>query len=142
MICLPIEGVRHLSMLRAILAMLIALSLAVAPITSAWAAVEMSAIVDGPATAGVSADDSMSDCMKAMQSKGQGQAQKNDCPCCDTKSKCHDMTMCPIKCGMQFIGIVMPAIEQAVSTGGQFRRADPQEPPDWSLQPPAPPPRT
>lgn len=138
-ICLPLKEPQTLSFLRPILAMLIALSLAVAPITSAWAAMQMRTTVDGPVTASAGSDDVMSDCMKAMQAKGQEQNQ--DCPCCDTKSKCPDMTACLMKCGTQVIGIVMPVIQLAALTGRHFRPSDPQEPPDWSLRPPAPPPR-
>lgn len=128
----------HLTLhrLRAILAILIALSLGLSPVASAWAGV--------PATSAMSMaseDGSVMDCAKMGMASEKG-GTDFDCPCCDTKSKCPDMTACLMKCSTQVIGIVMPAAKLAAIIGRHDRPADPQEPPDWSMRPPAPPPRT
>lgn len=137
MICLRLKEPLTLSLMRPILAMLIALSLAFAPVATAWAA----APAKGAAGMTMDGDDGAAvDCAKmgmAVTKSGGG----SDCPCCDTKSKCPDMTTCLVKCGTQVIGVVVPAVKLAALTGRHVRPSDPQEPPDWSLRPPAPPPR-
>ena len=129
----------HLTLhrLRTILAILIALSLAVAPLASAWAG----APTTGATSVNMASEDgAVMDCAK-MGMAAEKSGTDFDCPCCDTKSKCADMTACLMKCSTQVIGIVMPAVRLAAIIGHHDRPADPQEPPDWSMRPPAPPPR-
>jgi hypothetical protein len=129
--------------LRSIVAILVALSLSLAPISSAWAAKQMLASMDLMKSAGtVVADDSMSDCMKAMQARKPDNAQH--CPCCDTASKtsCPDDGACLAKCSVHVIAVLTPAVAGPWATGGHDSPAVPQKPPDWLSSPPAPPPRT
>lgn len=138
MICLPLKGCLTLSLVRSILAMLIALALAAAPLASAWAVMPAKSMAS-EGTAG--AHGAVMDCAKMGMAVATGDTDF-DCPCCDTKSKCPDMAACLIKCSVQVIGIMMPAIKLAAVDGRPLRPSELQEPPDWSLRPPAPPPRT
>ena len=102
----------------------------------------MRASMDGTAAAAsTTSDDAMSDCMKAMQA--QGQTQQQNCPCCDTPSKgtCPDMGACLAKCGVHVIAVLTPAAASRLPIVRHTRPGDLLEPPDWSLSPPAPPPR-
>ena len=136
------KGPIALHRLRTIFAILIALSVTFAPIISASAAMQMRASMDGAAAL---ADEAMSDCMKAMQVKGQdhGRVQDQNCPCCDTpaKSMCPDVGACLAKCSVHVIAVLAPAAEIRLPTIRHSWPADPQESPDWSFAPPAPPPR-
>jgi hypothetical protein len=136
---------RTLYRLRAILAILIAFALMLAPLNAAWAVVQMRAASGEVATAAPSADTAMSDCMKAMQAQGQAQDEPQDqnCPCCDTplKSNCPDMGSCLAKCSVQVIAAFAPDTDRPLPLYGHNWPADPQKPPDWAFAPPAPPPR-
>jgi hypothetical protein len=136
-----LKGAGTLHRLRATLAILIALSLTLAPITSAWAAAQMRASMDAVASVSTASDDAMSDCMKAMQA--QGQEKDQDCPCCDTPSKapCSDVGACLAKCSFHVIAILVPAAENRPTVVQHSYPTAQQKPPDWSLSPPAPPPR-
>jgi hypothetical protein len=131
------EGSLLLSRLRTVLAILIALSLTITPMASAWAAVRTPVGAAVTAHADM-APAEMSDCHKAMQP-----AKTKDCTCCDTPSKapCPDSGACLIKCGMHVLAVLVPSSESRLIVVRHDLPADPEKPPDWSLSPPAPPPR-
>lgn len=137
MIVQHLKGSIALHRLRCILAILIAFSLTLAPIASAWADMQMRARI----AATVLSEDSMSDCMKAMQL--QPQAQNQNCPCCEapSKSMCPDGGACLAKCSVHVFAVLAPAAESHPPALRHDWPADPQEPPDWAFVPPAPPPR-
>ena len=123
-------NVRHI---RILLALLIALSLVTGSVASAWAAAKIAAPVSSDGGSDASA---MEDCQKAAM--GQVAA---DCACCDTTSKCTDAAVCFKKCGSHVVGYLIALGRMAESLTRHDRRGDPPEPPDWSIAPPAPPPR-
>lgn len=135
------KGTRALHRLRAIFAILIAVSLTLAPATSAWAAAQMRTSMGVDAAVNASTDEAMSDCMKAMQA--QAQAVDQNCPCCDTPSKaaCPDMGACLAKCSFHIIAILASVAEDLVGVFEHDQPTNPHKPPDWALAPPAPPPR-
>lgn len=142
MIDQPVKGTLALRRLRTIIAILIALSLTFAPLTSASAAMQMRASIDGAAAmASALPDEATIDCMKAMSAKGQ--AQDQNCPCCDTlsKSMCPDVGGCLAKCSIHVIAIFSRAADTNLPAIRHNRPADLQEPPDWTFAPPARPPR-
>jgi hypothetical protein len=106
-------------MYRLLLASLIAVAVALAPVGSALAA--SSALAEPP----------MQDCHGKMSSKEHS--------CCDTMAKCPDQ--CGIKC-CKLMGIVvaLPAIDPL--TVCPPAAGCPQKPPDWRLRPRPPPPRS
>ena len=132
---------QSLALRRSMLVCWIALSVAVAPIASAWAS--MHGVAGSSHTVGAphvmdSADATadmadMADCHKAMKSS-------SDCPCCDAKAKCPAGAPCMVKCCKvlgTFIGmtrLVRLAIEHD-------RPGEPEQPPEWASKPPSPPPR-
>lgn len=132
--------------------MLIALSLAISPMASAWAAAPGNTKTYGQGMGGVkhigadhaamsdTLDTEMSDCMKAMQGDG-ADTSKSDCKCCDTKSKCPDTANCMTKC-CKVIGAFKPAGKLMMLTAMVYRQAEPAKPPEWLRTPPAPPPRS
>jgi hypothetical protein len=126
-----------LSRLRAILAILIAVSLTLTPVASAWAAGQMPGRTATSAHADMAAAE-MSDCHKAAKP-----AVPKNCPCCDapSKSPCPDAGMCLVKCGMHVLAVLAPSSEGQVIVVRHNLPADPEKPPDWWLSPPAPPPR-
>jgi hypothetical protein len=131
--------------LRTILAILIAMALSLAPVTSAWASASMHANARETVLAVAPPEDAMSDCMKAMQSmidSTHGVAEK-DCPCCDTSSKaaCPEMMACLAKCGITAIAALSSGLATLRLVIRHDRPADPQKPPDWLHRPPAPPPK-
>jgi hypothetical protein len=107
-----------MSFYRTVLAALLALAVAVAPVGSALAA-------------GHAADKpTMDDC--------HGQAPDNHA-CCDTKA------MCPDACGATCCKLMGMIVELPVMDAAAFvslEVADPLKPPDWQLRPRLPPPRT
>ena len=103
---------------RTILAGLIALAVALAPVASALAAGHVLAM---PA---------MADC--------NGQA-TDDPGCCDSQAKCPET--CGITC-CKLIGMISPLPVFDEPGAESERVADPQKPPDWQLRPRPPPPRT
>ena len=124
-----IVEVAKLFLLRAILALLITLSLATAPIGAAMA--QGQARHEMPAMAG-----DMDDCAKMMGQTGS----KSDCPCCDTKSACPP-ELCLTKCFKVFRATLAPdAVPVMVSIA--LRPGEPARPPDWCYGPQPPPPRT
>ena len=123
----------------------IALSVAVAPIASAWASVDVGQGVSGhkagghnkgasqpPAAAGDMAD--MADCHKAMKTSV-------DCPCCDTKAKCPSDAACMTKC-CKVIGEALRPARLTMHPLAHGRPGEPEKPPEWVSKPPSPPPRT
>lgn len=132
--------------------MLIALSLVISPMASAWAAAPGNAETHGQGTGGVKhlgaghaamsdmAGTEMSDCMKAMGGDG-ADTSKSDCTCCDTQNKCPDTANCMTKC-CKVIGALKPAGKMIPLSTVAYRQAEPAKPPEWLRTPPAPPPRT
>ncbi len=133
-----------MNIVRTILAVLIAVSLALAPGLSAVAAAHENAATTVPASAdaGANASTELSDCMKAMAGDAAtGDATKGGCTCCDTKSKCPDQATCMSKC-CKVLAVVKPAGKRIALTTIQYRHAEPAKPPEWLSTPPAPPPRS
>ena len=136
------RGTVTLQRLRIILAILIALSLTFAPITSAWAAMQTRASLDSTAVLATPVDvEAMSDCMKAMQA--QQPAKGFDCPCCDspTKAPCLDGGVCLAKCSVNVFAAFTLSADYSRPIIRHDRPGDPHIPPDWATSPPAPPPR-
>ena len=135
----------NLPLRRVTLVCWIALSVAVAPITSAWASMHVGQGVSGqesigheqsarqPTTAADAAAD-MADCHKAMKTSG-------DCPCCDTKAKCPADAACMTKC-CKVLGTFTGMTRLARHTKVHDRPGEPEMPPEWLSKPPSPPPRT
>ena len=119
------------------LALLIALSLVVAPLASARAHLHMAAQDQASSIADDAMAD-MSDCAKMMAGD-----QTSKCPCCDapTKAPCPDGGACLVKCGMQVLGMLAPSAEIFRFAFVHDRPGEAAKPPDRSLRPPAPPPR-
>ena len=127
---------------RIILAVFIAISLVVTPLTSALAAMHGTGMPGMTTSADANMD--MFDCMKAMagaQDKAPTDTSKGDCTCCDTKHKCPDAANCMTKC-CKIIGALRPAarIEQLVFV--LYQLPAPERPPDWISAPPFTPPRS
>ena len=121
----------------------IALSVAVAPMASAWASMHAVSVSVGhaesisPATgASDAASDmaDMADCHKAMKTSG-------DCPCCDSKAKCPPDAACMTKC-CKVLGAALVTARLTVPPMVHARPAEPEKPPKWVSKPPSPPPRT
>lgn len=127
-----------LSGLRALFAILIALSLTLAPAASALASAQPGGQHESTVAADASAD--MSDCMRAMQGAA-GSSKKRDCKCCDAQHKCPDTANCMTKC-CKVIGAVRPAGSTIPLTTVAYRLAQPAKPPDWLNAPPFTPPRS
>lgn len=128
-------------------AILIALSLAVAPVGSAMAAMHPGVMGATDAVASLAeampaamAGMGVSDCAKM----GMTSAHKSssDCPCCgDTKSKCPGDAACLMKCGAHVLAILTPADVTRLLVMIHSQSANPEAPPDWASAPPQPPPR-
>jgi hypothetical protein len=103
---------------RTILAGLIALAVALAPVASALAAGHVLAMA------------AMQDC--------HGQA-TDDPGCCDTKAKCPDT--CGVTC-CKLVGVISALSVFEEPAAEPVRVADHEKPPDWQLRPRPPPPRT
>src|SRR5262245_48066744 len=115
------------------------MSLTLPPVTSARATMRMADQLAQSAHAAMAVGDAMSDCHGAMQP-----AKAKDCPCCDTplkKAPCKDGAACLVKCGMHILAILEPSSGGVFWPLEQYWPADPEKPPDWSVTPPAPPPR-
>lgn len=119
-------------LLRTILALLITLSLTMAPFGAAMA--QAHALQELPATAA-----GMDDCAKMMGHQGDHSGGKNNAPCCDTKGVC-TAELCLTKCFKVFSAMLTPAALPAVVAIVLSAR-DPVRPPDWSSGPQPPPPR-
>ena len=138
-----------MNIVRTILAILITISLTLAPGVSAVAAVHENG---APTTTSASADTStamtdvdMSDCMKAMHAKSVGgsdtSTSKSGCKCCDTKHQCPDSANCMTKC-CKVIGALKPAGKIVALTMVAYHQAEPAKPPNWVSSPPFTPPRS
>ncbi len=135
-----------MNIVRIIIALLISLSLTLAPGASALAAMQASttARVVDHASVGMEMSADMSDCMKMMQAAGDETTTiKHDgsCKCCDTQNKCPDTANCMSKC-CKVIGAVKPATKMIALSSIGYRLAEPAKPPEWLQTPPAPPPRS
>ena len=119
---------------------MIAVSLTLTPLISAWAAIQMAngqaqpAHVMAPGHDNDAAD--ISDCEKMM-----APAKSKPCGCCDTPSKAPCPDACLLKCGMHVLGILLPSGETYVPIAEHHWLAKPEKPPDWTFRPPIPPPR-
>jgi hypothetical protein len=119
-----------LSIIRTVLAVLIAISLALGPGASAFAVAhesDMAAMVPNA---------EMPDCHKAM-----GGTTGTGCKCCDTKSKCPDQATCLLKC-FKVIGAITSPAKTARLVRVRYRPSEPEKPPNWARTPPFPPPRS
>jgi hypothetical protein len=105
---------------RTLLAGLIALAVALAPMASTLAAGHAMAM---PA---------MDDCL------GQPQPPAADDGCCDTKTKCPNT--CGVTC-CKLIGVIAASVEFDKLVVAPPRTADPRPPPGWQVRPHPPPPR-
>lgn len=134
-----------MKLVRIILALLISLSLTLAPGASALAAMQASATGHGvdDASVGMKQSAEMSDCMKMMQATGDETTTKHDgsCKCCDTQNKCPDTANCMTKC-CKVIGALKPPGKPFLLSSIAYQQAEPAKPPDWLSTPPAPPPRS
>ena len=103
---------------RLLLAILIAVAVALAPVASALAASD------------AMAKSAMHDC--------HGKKPVEDHSCCDKMAKCPDQ--CGVKC-CKLVGVIaaLPGIDPPVFVAPEV--AHPQKPPDWRLRPRPPPPR-
>lgn len=137
--------------LRTIVAILVALTVAVAPLASATAAVHVAAstghdprsaasMTQGhaglTAAANDTADRDMADCTSMMKTA----AGTADCPCCDTENSCPP-DLCLFKCFKVLSGILAPAVLRDRAAAVLFP-GGPRRPPDWIDSPQPPPPRT
>jgi hypothetical protein len=131
----------RLPRLRVILAMLIAMSLALSPVASARAMINMAGQQAQSAHKNMAGADAMSDCHGSMQP-----VKAKHCPCCDThkpaKAPCQDGGDCLIKCGMHVLAILAPSRDNSFYLAEQYWPAEPEKPPDRFVRPPAPPPRS
>ena len=118
----------------AFIAMLIALSLTLAPFTAAWA---MKAVPASPGMATAHGD--MPHCHKA---KHRGTHSDHGCCCDHSKSNCPDSgCSCLFKCGAQILA--MAAAQDSIRSAGneEFFSLSLAKPPDLQINPSAPPPR-
>lgn len=107
--------------MRSILAVLIVISLAFAPVASALAAGH------GGEMAG------MEDCHKQTPASA-------GCQCCDAKLTCPEQ-VCLLKC-FKLLGDVRPATRLVVLVPEPVLLGITEKPPDWASKPPIPPPRS
>jgi hypothetical protein len=110
---------RLMAIYRTILAGLVVLAVALAPVGAALAANQALA--------------------KAAMEDCHGKASK-DCQSCDTKAKCPD-NACGAKC-CKLVGMVALPTSMLLIAAVLDRPADPQKPPDRLLRPQPPPPRS
>jgi hypothetical protein len=124
--------VSELFLLRTIMALLITLSLATAPLGAALA--QSNTSVTSPA-----ADSAMDDCAKMMGHASDQTDSEDECPCCDTKAACPP-EQCLTKCFKVFSVVAAP-IALRLKVAIIISPAEPLRPPDWSTGPQPPPPR-
>lgn len=130
-----------MTILRSLLATLIALAIVLSPIGSAM--VDFSAVSSKAMTAASQSPDNaaghdrqamdMADCDPAMHGS------RKDCPCCDTKGVCPP-ELCPLKIFKVFDFKVEPVLWRDVASA-ILRSAATDTPPEWRTQPQPPPPR-
>ena len=114
-----------MALYRILLATVVALGLALAPVGAALAASQMSP--------------------KQAKTDCHGKAEQNGkiakhCPCCDTKATC-SVDTCGLKCFKLQATLATTPKELAFALLPGLR-ADPQKPPDWFSGPQLPPPRS
>jgi hypothetical protein len=119
-------------LIRLLLALAIALSLATAPLGAALA--QSNPYVMLPAAVG-----EMDDCAKMMGHANDQTGSKDECPCCDTKAACPP-EQCLTKCFKVFSVVAAP-IARRLKVAIILSAAKPLRPPDWSYGPQPPPPR-
>ena len=139
-------------MLRTMLGVILALSVALGPVgvTLAFATGagphpahgahamhhEIEAATETASMAGAP-DSGMADCDHAVPSNS-----KSGCHCCDKTSNCPDQAACLMKCCSMVLGTLKTLDKTTLPRLAHVRPADPLRPPDWTSAPPAPPPRT
>ena len=133
---------RHgqLSLRRYIVALLVALAVATAPLGAAVAgtrlaehgATDLSAAT--PARSDMSGMADMADCEKMMGKSGSA-----DCPCCDPQKACPPEA-CLAKCYKVFGDLPRPLLARLFVVR-RFDAAEPDRPPKRSIRPETPPPR-
>jgi hypothetical protein len=128
-------GAVILASARALIALLIAISLTFTPLTGAWAKHAMRA------GAGVAAAANLApDCHKAKPHHGAPAG--HDCCDRDSKSKCPDEGCgCILKCGAQTLAVFAMPEPIQLASAGEFHALDAERPPGLRLDPPGPPPR-
>jgi hypothetical protein len=120
---------------RILLSVFVALAVGLAPVGVALASQRISS---GHEMHGHNASPhAMADCHGKI---GTAKKLTKDCPCCDTKAKCPGegcgMTCCKLL-GMLAASLHLLNVAAAIEP-----QADPHIPPDWSLRPQPPPPRS
>ena len=139
-------------MLRTMLAVILALSVAFGPVgvTLAFAIDagshtthgalamhhERDAASETASMAGAS-DSGMADCDHVVPS-----SPKSGCHCCGKSSKCPDQASCLMKCCAKVLGTLKLLGRVTILRLVHVRPGDLLEPPGWTTAPPAPPPRT
>lgn len=129
---------------RAMLSVLVAVAIVLAPVAAAWAGsaigigvvemVHMGAhAIDGEDNVAASP---MEDCASMMK----GSKSTDDCPCCDENKACPPQ-FCVAKC-FQFLSLAQQARPAANLVTARLRPTARARPPDWSDRPQPPPPRT
>lgn len=119
-------------LLRTVMALLITLSFATAPLGAALAQSNTSVTLPD-------ADGEMDDCAKMMGHASDQTGSKDECPCCDDKAVCPP-EQCLTKCFKVFFLVAAPiALRSKVAIA--LSPAEPLRPPDWSSGPQPPPPR-
>lgn len=140
---------------RAKIAMLLSLAIALAPVSVSWAAADLrSSGADsqsvGTGAAGALSSDTvptnhdsagsdvggpdMADCERMTQGSGH-----DDCPCCGPDKGC-PQTLCLAKC-FHLIGALPTSATTARPAALRLRAAESSRPPGWSSPPQPPPPR-
>lgn len=128
---------------RAILSVLVAVAIVLAPMTAAWAGgVRGMGVAMAQTTShAVESEESVAASqMEDCASMTKGAANADDCPCCDKDKACPPQ-FCTAKC-FQLLGLAHQSPPVARLVKALFRPTTPEHPPDWSDQPQPPPPRT
>ena len=139
---------------RTIVAFMIALAVAVAPLGSASAALRVLGTVGHGGTAAASAvhehaghpaagtaemdmaEMDMADCASMINKT----SDKSTCPCCDTDKAC-SADLCLFKCFKVFSGVIAQVLTPTFAALF-LHPGEPLRPPDWIESPQPPPPRT
>jgi hypothetical protein len=128
---------------RALLSVLVAVAIFLAPMTTAWAVVvqgmnsaKSEAVRHAEGGADSQGAAGMEDCAAMMQAAGG----PSDCPCCDPEKACPPQ-LCVYKCS-QFLAVAPQPQPTGQLIAVLLRPRTSAHPPDWSDQPQPPPPRT
>lgn len=128
---------------RTMISVIVAVAIVFAPLAAAWAGGAkgtdvMMAHAASHADEGEGSSDvsGMEDCASMMK----GTADADDCPCCD-KAKACPPQLCMAKC-FQLLGLAQQWRPVARLMTALLEPTAPAHPPDWSVQPQPPPPRT